>query len=63
MKRPIIELSDCIRCEVCVAVSSTVFKLNDAGFIEVRELPSYPQNEVDEAIKNCPANCIFWDQS
>jgi len=63
MKRPVVELSDCILCEVCVAVSAAVFKLNDAGFIEVMEMQVYPEYEVNEAIKNCPANCIFWDES
>ena len=60
MKRPIVELSDCILCEVCGAVSPAVFKLSDAGFMEVIELSEYPENEVNEALKNCPANCIFW---
>ncbi|MEW6673807.1 MAG: ferredoxin [Thermodesulfobacteriota bacterium] len=63
MKRPEVELSDCILCEVCMTVSPAVFKLNDAGFIEVTELPVYPEAEVDEAIKNCPARCIFWGES
>ena len=62
MKRPVVELSECILCEVCVTVSPAVFKLNDAGFIEVIELPVYPEDEVDEAIKNCPADCIFWNK-
>ena len=63
MKRPVVELSDCILCEVCVAVSPAVFKLCDAGFIEVIEWPVYPEDEVNEAIKNCPAKCIFWEES
>ena len=61
MKRPVVELSDCILCEVCVAVYPAVFRRNDAGYIEVMELPVYPEEEVDEAIKNCPADCIFWE--
>lgn len=63
MKKPVVELSDCILCEVCVAASPVVFKLNDAGFIEVAELPTYPEDEVNEAIKHCPARCIFWEKS
>lgn len=60
MKRPVVELSDCIRCEVCVEVCAAVFRLNDAGYIEVAQLPSYPETEVNEAIKNCPKDCIEW---
>ena len=60
MKKPLVELSDCILCEVCVEVCPTVFVLNEMGYIEVVELTDYPEIEVEEAIKNCPANCIYW---
>ena len=60
MKRPVVELSDCVRCEICVAVSLSVFSLNEAGFIEIAELNAYPEEEVDDAIKNCPEDCIYW---
>jgi len=47
-------------CGVCVEVCPTVFRLNDAGFIEVLDLTIYPEAEVEEAIKNCPKDCIEW---
>ena len=62
MKIPVIELSECILCEVCVEVCRQVFRLNEAGYIEVMDLPEYPQDDVDEAIKNCPVDCIYWQQ-
>ena len=61
MKRPVVELSDCIRCDVCVGVCSAAFRMNDAGYIEVIDLEAHPEDEVDEAIKNCPADCIRWE--
>jgi len=61
MKRPVVELSDCIRCEVCRECCPTVFRMNDSGFIEVADLSDYPADEVNEAIKNCPADCIGWE--
>ena len=61
MKIPVVELSECILCEICVEVCPEVFRLNDAGYIEVIDLGSYPDQTVDEAIKNCPADCIHWD--
>jgi ferredoxin len=61
MKRPVVELSDCIRCDVCVGVCPAAFRMNDAGYIEVIDLEAYPEDEVDEAIKNCPADCIRWE--
>lgn len=39
-----------------------VFRLNDIGFIEVSELEQYPETDVDEAIKNCPEDCIYWEE-
>ncbi|MEE4266081.1 MAG: ferredoxin [Desulfobacteraceae bacterium] len=62
MKQPVIELSDCISCGVCAEVSPEVFRLSDAGYIEVVELDSYPEDEVNDAIKYCPTDCISWDE-
>jgi ferredoxin len=60
MKIPVVELSECILCEVCVEVCPDVFSLNAAGYIEIADMVEYPQIEVDEAIKNCPVDCIYW---
>jgi ferredoxin len=62
MKRPVVELSDCNVCGACAEVCPEVFRLNDAGYIEVIECEIYPEAEVDEAIKNCPEKCIFWEE-
>jgi ferredoxin len=61
MKIPIVELSDCILCGVCTEACPTVFKLNETGYIEVIQLSSYPEDEVNEAVKNCPTDCIYWE--
>ena len=60
MKKPLVELSDCIACGVCVEVSTDVFRLNDAGYIEITESETYPEDEVNDAIKYCPTDCISW---
>jgi ferredoxin len=62
MKIPVVELSECILCEVCMEACPSVFQLNDAGYIEVADLSVYPETEVEEAIKNCPADCIYWSE-
>ena len=61
MKRPTVELSDCILCELCISVAPSVFRMNEAGYIEVIDMEAYPEDDVDEAIKNCPKDCIFWE--
>jgi len=62
MKKPVVDLGDCTLCEGCVALCPAVFRVNDAGFIEVADLADYPVAEVDEAIKNCPTDCIRWEE-
>ncbi len=62
MKVPVVELSDCTRCGVCVEVCPEVFIMSDSGYIFVAERGQYPEAEVDEAIKNCPADCIHWEE-
>ena len=62
MKIPIVDLSECILCGVCIEVCPAVFRMNDAGFIQVADLKEYPEDEVAEAIKNCPTDCIHWDE-
>ena len=39
-----------------------VFRLNEAGYVEVAELPCYPESDIEEAIKNCPEDCISWTE-
>lgn len=62
MKVPVIELSECSLCGVCVEAAPSVFRIADVGFIVVADLPVYPEKEVEEAIKNCPEDCIFWEE-
>ncbi len=61
MKVPELDTWTCSKCEGCVEVCPAVFRMNrDTGNIEVIELGEYPVDEVDEAIKCCPADCISW---
>lgn len=61
MKRPVVELSDCSRCGVCHEACPEVFIIRDEGYVEVADLSEYPESEVNEAIKNCPEKCIYWE--
>lgn len=60
MKEPVIELDQCILCEVCVEICPEAFTMNDLGYIEVVELKEYPDESLAEAVKNCPADCIIY---
>jgi len=63
MKVPAVDLSRCSLCGACIAVCPSAFRLNEAGYIEVIERISYPEIEVDEAIKYCPEDCIYWEDA
>lgn len=62
MKIPVIDLGECVDCDACIEVCPAVFTRNHAGYIEVIELPEYLEEELEEAIKNCPADCITWEE-
>lgn len=60
---PVIDLSRCSTCGGCIEVAPQVFRYNSAmGIMEVIELEEYHVDVVDEAIKNCPKDCIYWDE-
>jgi len=60
---PIIDLGRCSSCGGCIEVAPHVFRYNsDVGIMEVIEFQVYPVDMVDEAIKNCPKDCIVWDE-
>ena len=61
MKKPIVDLSDCTRCGVCIEACPEVFFMTDSGYIDVVDLENYSEEDVNEAIKNCPEDCIFWE--
>ncbi len=61
-KRPFIDLGLCTDCRGCVEIAPQVFRYNPAtGLMEVVDMDDYPAELVNEAIKNCPEDCIFWE--
>lgn len=61
IKTPVIDLGSCILCEICVEVAPHAFQINDAGFVEVLPLDNYLDEDIHEAIKNCPKDAISWE--
>jgi len=63
-KFPSIDLGRCTECKGCIEIAPTVFCYNPStGMMEVIEQEEYPEDLVNEAIKNCPEDCISWEVS
>lgn len=62
MKRPAIDLGTCILCEICVELAPLAFEINDSGFVQVLPLDNYLDDDIHEAMKNCPKDCITWEE-
>jgi ferredoxin len=62
MKVPVVDMADCTDCEACIEAFPEMFRRNEAGYIEVIDLPHYREETVTEAIKNCCAGCISWEE-
>lgn len=62
-RTPVIDRFACTDCESCLDLCPEVFQRNaETGYIEVVDLPEYPEGKVQEAISMCPADCIAWEE-
>ncbi len=62
MAEPVVDIGLCTECGGCIEVAPDVFRFNEqTGYIEVIEKDHYQIEDVNEAIKNCPEDCIHWD--
>lgn len=61
MKIPVIDIGGCILCEICTDLAPHAFTINDSGFVEIHDLKDYSDEDIHEAIKNCPKDCILWE--
>ncbi len=50
---------DCVGCELCTKIC-TAFQIGSNGKAEFLAKPNVAENEIQDAINNCPAQCITW---
>jgi len=48
-------------CEICVELAPHAFEISDSGFVQIKPLNDYQDDDIHEAMKNCPKDCIFWE--
>ena len=62
MKVPYVDIGVCTMCMGCVDLLPEVFQENEMGNITVLNLDSFPEAAVEEAIKYCPVDAIWWEE-
>jgi ferredoxin len=61
MKTPVVDLECCNICGICIELAPEAFQINDSDFVEVLPLDDYSNENIHEAIINCPKDCISWE--
>jgi len=60
MKVPEVDKEKCTGCGTCVALCPEVFELGEDGIARVKNLDSYEDYPVQDAIDSCPNQAIDW---
>jgi ferredoxin len=59
-KKPVVEQETCIGCGLCSDLCPGVFLLNDDNLAEVVDPFGGSEADIQEAIDQCPVECILW---
>ena len=60
---PAIDVEECIACGNCEQVCPEVFRLNESlGHSEVINPHGAPEDKIQEAMDQCPVQCIHWQE-
>ena len=60
-KNVYVDKDECIGCELCVDTCPEVFRMTDDSVSEVINPEGAPEEKIQEAIDNCPVECIHWE--
>ncbi|EPR30503.1 4Fe-4S ferredoxin iron-sulfur binding domain-containing protein [Alkalidesulfovibrio alkalitolerans DSM 16529] len=61
-KNVVIDEDACIGCETCVELAPNTFAFNESvGKAYVTNPDGNSEDEIQEAIDTCPAQCISWE--
>lgn len=60
-KNVFVDQDECIACESCIEICLGVFRMDEAeGKAEVYNPEGAPEDLIQEAVDNCPVECIHW---
>ena len=60
MRIPVVNQDECTGCELCCDTAPNTFRLNDEGISEVISPPGDDEETIQQAIDDCPVECISW---
>jgi len=55
-----VDQDECTGCELCVDVLPRVFEMTPEGVSRVHDAEGAGEEQVQEVIDSCPAECIHW---
>ncbi len=61
-RKPVINRDECTSCGVCAETAPNTFALDDDDLAYVKDPQGDPEDVIQEAIDNCPAECISWEE-
>ena len=56
-----VDEEECIGCGLCAEIAPDVFQLNEEGISQVIVSADKTQDSIQEAIDECPVECIHWE--
>ena len=59
-RRVYVNEEECIGCGLCAEIVPEVFRLNDEGVSKVIDPEGEAEDKIQEAIDECPVECIHW---
>ena len=60
-RRVYVNEEECIGCGLCAEIVPGVFQLNDEGVSKVIDPEGEGEDKIQEAIDECPVECIHWE--
>lgn len=61
-KVPVVDAEACTGCELCCGTAPNTFAINDDGVATVINPTGDPEEVIQEAIDDCPAEAISWKE-
>lgn len=59
----VIDWDDCIGCGNCESICPEVFRVDEeSGKAEAILAEGGPEERVEDAMENCPVECIHWEK-